>query len=142
MAGFFKPAAPPAAAKKGEEAKKGEGKKELGGMKPSALKKRAKEAGVEESKLDEADDADDATLIDLIVDKDAASLVDDPAELGAKTPPPVAAAEEEAAPTRTRTVTVKERVREEVTYMDERGYMVCEEKWVEREVEKQAPQAA
>ena len=28
-------------------------------MKPSALKKRAKEAGVEESKLDEADDADD-----------------------------------------------------------------------------------
>ena len=35
-------------------------------MKPSALKKRAKEVGVEESKLDEADDADDvkATLLE------------------------------------------------------------------------------
>ena len=31
----------------------------LGEMKPSALKKHAKEVGVEESKLDEADDADD-----------------------------------------------------------------------------------
>jgi len=46
-------------------------REELGGMKPSALKKRAKEVGVEESKLDEADDADDvkATLIELIVGK-------------------------------------------------------------------------
>eukprot|EP01045_Picozoa_sp_COSAG04_P003344 COSAG04_NODE_135_length_23774_cov_40.993918_7_plen_329_part_00 len=44
---------------------------ELAGMKPSALKKRAKEVGVEEGKLEEADDADDvkATLIELIVEK-------------------------------------------------------------------------
>jgi len=44
---------------------------ELVGMKPSALKKRAKQAGVEEGKLEEADDADDvkATLIELIVGK-------------------------------------------------------------------------
>ena len=34
---------------------------------------------------------------------------------------------------------VKERVKEEVTYMDERGYMVTEEKWVEKEVMKEAP---
>eukprot|EP01045_Picozoa_sp_COSAG04_P015047 COSAG04_NODE_1165_length_7994_cov_50.104370_5_plen_337_part_00 len=46
-------------------------RKELGGMKPSALKKRAKEAGVGEAELEEADDADDVkvTLIALIVDK-------------------------------------------------------------------------
>jgi len=46
-------------------------REELGGMKPLALKKRAKEVGVEGSKLDEADDADDvkATLIELIVGK-------------------------------------------------------------------------
>ena len=42
---------------------------ELAGLKPSALKKRAKAAGVDEAKLSEADDADDvkATLIDLIL---------------------------------------------------------------------------
>ena len=34
---------------------------------------------------------------------------------------------------------IKERVKEEVTYMDERGYMVTEEKWVEKEVMKEAP---
>ena len=34
---------------------------------------------------------------------------------------------------------VKERVKEEVTYMDERGYMVTEERWVEKEVMKEAP---
>ena len=34
---------------------------------------------------------------------------------------------------------VKERVEEEVTYMDERGYMVTEERWVEKEVMKEAP---
>ena len=40
-------------------------------MKPSALKKRAKEAGVEEEKLEEADDTDDVkgTLVELIVEK-------------------------------------------------------------------------
>ena len=46
-------------------------REELGAMKPSALKKRAKEAGVEEEKLEEADDADDVkgTLVELIVEK-------------------------------------------------------------------------
>jgi len=46
-------------------------REELGAMKPSALKKRAKEAGVEEEKLEEADDAEDVkgTLVELIVEK-------------------------------------------------------------------------
>eukprot|EP01045_Picozoa_sp_COSAG04_P015782 COSAG04_NODE_1273_length_7466_cov_76.544319_6_plen_285_part_00 len=46
-------------------------REELAGMKPSALKKRAKEAGVEEGKLEDADDAADvkATLIELIVEE-------------------------------------------------------------------------
>ena len=40
-------------------------------MKPSALKKRAKEAGVDEEKLEGADDAEDVkgTLVELIVEK-------------------------------------------------------------------------
>ena len=40
-------------------------------MKPSALKKRAKEAGVDEEKLEGADDAEDVkgTLVDLIMEK-------------------------------------------------------------------------
>ncbi len=44
---------------------------ELAGMKPSALKKRAKEAGVGEAELEEADDAEDVkgTLVELIVEK-------------------------------------------------------------------------
>ena len=36
---------------------------------------------------------------------------------------------------------VKERVKEEKTYMDARGYLVCEEVWVEREVEKTVTEA-
>ena len=36
-----------------------------------------------------------------------------------------------------RTHIVKERVKEEKTYMDERGYLVCEEVWVEKEVERE-----
>ena len=43
-------------------------REELGGMKPSALKKRAKEVGVVEEKIEEADDVK-ATLIELIVEK-------------------------------------------------------------------------
>ena len=43
-----------------------------------------------------------------------------------------------AAPAPTpRTHIVKERVKEERTFMDERGYLVCEEVWVEREVERE-----
>ena len=44
-------------------------REELAGMKLSALKKRAKQAGVDEEKLEEADDADDikAAVIDLIL---------------------------------------------------------------------------
>ena len=46
-------------------------REELGGMKPLALKERAKEAGAMLAELKEADDADDvkATLIELIVRK-------------------------------------------------------------------------
>jgi len=46
-------------------------KAELRGMKVKALKKRAKEVGVEEGKLDDADDADDVkeTVIGLILNK-------------------------------------------------------------------------
>ena len=42
---------------------------ELRAMKVSALKKRAKEAGVDEAELEEADDADDvkSTLIALLI---------------------------------------------------------------------------
>ncbi len=47
-------------------------REELGGMKVKALKKRAKEAEVDEEKLEDADDADDVkgTIIDLIVAKE------------------------------------------------------------------------
>ncbi|KAL1521019.1 hypothetical protein AB1Y20_022575 [Prymnesium parvum] len=45
----------------------------------------------------------------------------------------------EEAPSKPRVRMVKERVREERTYMDERGYMVCEEVWVEKEVEREVP---
>jgi len=38
-----------------------------------------------------------------------------------------------------RTHMVKERVKEEKTYQDARGYLVCEEVWVEREVERELP---
>ena len=50
---------------------------------------------------------------------------------------------EEAAPSNPtpRTIMVKERVKEEKTYMDARGYLVCEEVWVEREVEKTVTEA-
>jgi hypothetical protein len=41
-----------------------------------------------------------------------------------------------------RTIIVKERVKEERTHMDERGYLVCEEVWVEKEVEKEVPAEA
>lgn len=34
---------------------------------------------------------------------------------------------------------VKERVKEERTYQDARGYLVCEEVWVEKEVERPLP---
>ena len=49
----------------------------------------------------------------------------------------------EAAPSNPtpRTIMVKERVKEEKTYMDARGYLVCEEVWVEREVEKTVTEA-
>ena len=52
---------------------------ELAAMKVKALKKRAKEAGVDEAELEEADDADDvkSTLIALIV---ARERVPEPAE--------------------------------------------------------------
>ena len=40
-----------------------------------------------------------------------------------------------------RTIIVKERVKEERTYTDARGYLVCEEVWVEREVEREMPAA-
>ena len=52
---------------------------ELRAMKVSALKKRAKEAGVDEAELEEADDADDVkgTLITLIVERER---VPEPAE--------------------------------------------------------------
>ena len=48
----------------------------------------------------------------------------------------------EAAPSAPRTYIVKERVKEERTYQDARGYLVCEEVWVEREVEREAPAVA
>ena len=46
-------------------------------MKLSAVKKRAKEAGVDEAKLEEADDADDvqAAVIELIVEKNASCAI-------------------------------------------------------------------
>eukprot|EP01043_Picozoa_sp_COSAG02_P007668 COSAG02_NODE_233_length_27847_cov_20.383055_23_plen_304_part_00 len=46
---------------------------ELSSLKPRALKKRAAEVGVDEDKIDEADDADDvkATLVDLILKQEA-----------------------------------------------------------------------
>lgn len=40
-----------------------------------------------------------------------------------------------------RTIIVKERVKEERTYQDARGYLVCEEVWVEREVEREVKEA-
>jgi hypothetical protein len=45
---------------------------ELAGMKLSAIKKRAKEVGVDEQRLEEADDADDtkAAVISLIVEQE------------------------------------------------------------------------
>ena len=48
---------------------------ELSALKPRALKKRAAEVGVDEEKIDEADDADDVkgTLIALIVEKEEAA---------------------------------------------------------------------
>eukprot|EP01043_Picozoa_sp_COSAG02_P044473 COSAG02_NODE_3976_length_5963_cov_1.633015_1_plen_296_part_00 len=51
---------------------------ELEAMKPRALKKRAAEVGVDEEKLDEADDADDVkgTLIALIIEKAEGGSVD------------------------------------------------------------------
>ena len=58
---------------KSEEEEVEEGvRAELAAMKVSALKKRAKEAGVDEEKLEDADDADDVkgTIIDLIVAKE------------------------------------------------------------------------
>ena len=47
----------------------------LSALKLSALKKRAKEAGVAEAKLEEADDADDVkgTVVELILEKEAVS---------------------------------------------------------------------
>ena len=63
---------------------------ELGAMKLSAVKKRAKEAGVDEAKLEDADDEGDikGAVIDLIVDKEreqssAAAILD---EFAATTP--------------------------------------------------------
>ena len=58
---------------KSEEEEVEEGvRAELLAMKVSALKKRAKEAGVGEPELEEADDADDVkgTLIALIVERE------------------------------------------------------------------------
>ena len=51
---------------------------ELEAMKPRALKKRAAEVGVDEEKLDEADDADDVkgTIIALIIEKAEGGSVD------------------------------------------------------------------
>ena len=40
-----------------------------------------------------------------------------------------------------RTIIVKERVKEERTFQDARGYLVCEEVWVEREVEREVKEA-
>ena len=45
----------------------------------------------------------------------------------------------EAAASAPRKVIVKEKVKEERTFQDERGYLVVEEVWVEKEVEKELP---
>eukprot|EP00316_Scyphosphaera_apsteinii_P023247 CAMPEP_0119311670 /NCGR_PEP_ID=MMETSP1333-20130426/23324_1 /TAXON_ID=418940 /ORGANISM="Scyphosphaera apsteinii, Strain RCC1455" /LENGTH=572 /DNA_ID=CAMNT_0007316105 /DNA_START=33 /DNA_END=1751 /DNA_ORIENTATION=+ len=87
--------------------------------------------------------------------KVGSSLIDDRAPAGtpasapartlseSRTPPATVSLTADAPPTDVmRTHIVKERVREERTYMDERGYMITEAVWVEREVEKEVPPAA
>ena len=63
------------AAEEAEEAQRL--REELGGMLPSALKKRAKEAGVDEEKLEAADDVDDtkAVVIELLIEAEQAKKV-------------------------------------------------------------------
>ena len=80
---------PPPVHQRGKQSEK-QLRAELGAMKLSALKKRAKEASVDEAKLEDADDEGDikGAVIDLIVDKEreqssAAAILD---EFAATTP--------------------------------------------------------
>ena len=79
-----------AAAKAAAEAARLEAlRKELQGMKPRALKKRAAEDGVDQEQLDEADDADDVsgTLIALIMGKATGGSDADVAPVAVAAPP-------------------------------------------------------